>query len=202
MDNVVYWYVLLDTLGLWTFYHHCCSLIYSAGEYPLQQRKPPLIVQQHQQRRLTEHPPLLMTSMDGCRARFDTVREVFEPTKNYITKIVEKIGGVLYSPLWCRVEKGKDNLIGIITPNPEYVQNLVTHLRGRHTRGFTTKSLMVSRSPAVWKAKAVHKAKIQDWNLYCLFGVNIFFSILIFMPDLACCWKVWERALYCPKMSL
>ena len=35
----------------------------------------------------------------------------------------------------------------------------------------------------------------------CL-GQLFFFSIFIFMPDLACYQKVWVKALYCPKMSL
>ena len=30
----------------------------------------------------------------------------------------------------------------------------------------------------------------------------LFFSILMFMPDLACYQKVWVKAFYCPKMSL
>ena len=31
---------------------------------------------------------------------------------------------------------------------------------------------------------------------------QLFFSIFIFMPDLACYQKVWVRDFYCPKMSL
>ena len=62
--------------------------------------------------------------MSECRARFDAVREVFEvqegqPTKNYITMIVEVIDGVLY-PLRYDTEEGKGNLLGIILPDPKY----------------------------------------------------------------------------------
>ena len=67
-----------------------------------------------------------MTSVYKCRARFDAAREIFEvqegqPTKNYVTTIVEAVGGVLYT-LCYDVEKGKDNLIGIIRNDPEYVE--------------------------------------------------------------------------------
>ena len=40
------------------------------------------------------------------------------------------------------------------------------------------------------------------WDMYCLFRVNYFFSIFIFMPDLKWYWRVWVRAFYRPKMSL
>ena len=67
-----------------------------------------------------------MTSEDECHARFDAAREAFEveegqPTENYITKIVEANGGVLYT-LRYDVEKGKDNLVGIIIDDPTYVK--------------------------------------------------------------------------------
>ena len=63
-----------------------------------------------------------MTSVDECRARFDAAREVFvvqegQPTEKYITMIVEVIGGVLY-PLRYDTEEDKDNLLGIILPDP------------------------------------------------------------------------------------
>ena len=90
-----------------------------------------------------------MTSVDECRARFGAACEVFEvqegqPTENYVTMIVEAIGGVLFT-LRYDVEKGKDNLIGMIVEDPEYVRSLVAHLGGRHVRDFTTTRWLAKR---------------------------------------------------------
>ena len=112
-----------------------------------------------------------MTSVDECRARFDAAREVFEvhegqPTENYVTMIVEAIGGVLFT-LRCDVEKGKDNLIGIIVEDPGYVKKFGRSSRRPTSPGVYDDTLGGDKvTIAVRKAEAVHKAKIQDWNLY------------------------------------
>ena len=67
-----------------------------------------------------------MTSVGECRTRFDAAREAFEveegqPTENYITKVVEAICGFLCT-LRYDVEKGRDNLVGIIVDDPTYVK--------------------------------------------------------------------------------
>ena len=64
-----------------------------------------------------------MTSVEEIRVRFDVVRKNFaieegQPTENYITKIVEDLGGILFTIRYDS-EKGKDNLIGIIIPGSE-----------------------------------------------------------------------------------
>ena len=66
-----------------------------------------------------------MTSVNECCAWFDAAREIVEVqggqlTKNYITMIVEAVGRVLCT-LRYDVEKGKNNLIGIIIDDPEYL---------------------------------------------------------------------------------
>ena len=65
-----------------------------------------------------------MTSVDECRARFDAARAAFEvqegqPTEDYITMIVETTGRVVYT-LRYDIEKGEDNLIGIIIEDLQY----------------------------------------------------------------------------------
>ena len=56
------------------------------------------------------------------------------------------------------------------------------------------------------RKESIHKndtTTSRPQDSYCPFGVNkIIFLFSFFMPDLACYWKVWVRAFYCPKMSL
>ena len=66
-----------------------------------------------------------MTSVEEIRARFDAVREHFDiddgqPSESYISKIVEELGGILFTIRYDS-EKGEDNLIGIVIPTEEYV---------------------------------------------------------------------------------
>ena len=104
-------------------------------------------------------------------ARFDAARETFEvqeglPTEDYITMIVETIGGVVYT-LRYNIEKGKDHLIGIITENPEYVKKFGRSFRRPTHPAVYDDTLGGDKvTIAVRKAEAVHKAKIQDWDLY------------------------------------
>ena len=51
-------------------------------------------------------------------------------------------------------------------------------------------------SPHLWMSL------VESSNTVCLGSTNDFFPIFIFMPTLECYWKVWVKALYCPKMSL
>ena len=45
--------------------------------------------------------------------------------------------------------------------------------------------------------------ELQKKGTVCLGWTKYFFSYYhFFISDLACYWKVWVRALYCPKMSL
>ena len=44
--------------------------------------------------------------------------------------------------------------------------------------------------------------RLHTYSTVCLGSTNNFFLFSFFMPDLACCWKVWVRAFYSPKMSL
>ena len=65
-----------------------------------------------------------MTSVEEIRAQFDAVHKNFEikegqPTKNYITKIVEEPSGTIFT-ICSALEKVKDNLIGIIISDAEY----------------------------------------------------------------------------------
>ena len=112
-----------------------------------------------------------MTSVDKCRARFDAAREVFEvqegqPTKNYITMIVEVIGGVLY-PLRYDTEGGKDNLLGIILPDPKYVAKFGRSFKRPTHPGVYDKKLKRDEvTVEIRKAEAVWKAKIDDWDLF------------------------------------
>ena len=89
-----------------------------------------------------------------------------QPTKNYTTTIVEAIGGDLYT-LRYDVEKGKDNLIGIIIEDPEYVDKFGHSFR-RPTRPevYATKLKGETVTIDIRKAEAVWKAKIQDRDLY------------------------------------
>lgn len=112
-----------------------------------------------------------MTSVDECRARFDAARATFEvqegqPTETYITMIVETIGAVLYTIRY-DVEKGKDNLIAIIIEDPEYVKKFGRSFR-RPTRPAVYDDKLKGEKVTidVRKAEAVHKAKIQDWDMY------------------------------------
>ena len=108
-----------------------------------------------------------MTSVDECRARFDAAREVFEvqegqSTKNYITMIMEAIGGVLYT-LCYDVEKGKDNLIGVIIKDPEYVDKFGHSFRKPARPGlYDTKLKGEKVTVDIRKAEAVWKVKIYD----------------------------------------
>ena len=80
--------------------------------------------------------------------------------------IVEAVGGVLYT-LRYDVEKSKDNLIGIIIEYPEYVKKFGHSFRRPKCPGVYDNSLGDDKvTTAVWKVEAVHKAKIQDWDLY------------------------------------
>ena len=112
-----------------------------------------------------------MTSVEECRARFDASCEVFEvqegqPTEKYITIIFEAVGGVLYG-LRYDIEEGEDNLIGIIIPDPDYVQKFFKTFKRPTRPKVYDPTLAGDRfTIAVQKAEAVHKAKIQDWDLY------------------------------------
>ena len=111
-----------------------------------------------------------MTSVDKCRARFDAAREVFEvqegqPIENYITMVVEVIGGVLY-PLRYDTEEGKDNIIGIILPDPKYVEKFGRSFRRPTRLRVYDKKLKGDKvTVEIRKAEAVSKAKIDDWDL-------------------------------------
>ena len=80
--------------------------------------------------------------------------------------IVEAIDGVLFT-LRYDVEKGKDNLIGIIIEDPEYMDKFGRPF-GRPTYPGVNDSTLKGDKVTidVWKAEAVHEAKIQDWDLY------------------------------------
>jgi len=112
-----------------------------------------------------------MTSVDECRARFDAAREAFEveegqPTENYITKVVEAICGVLYT-LRYDVEKGRDNLVGIIIDDPTYVKKFGQTFRRPARPSVYDDSITGEKvTVTIRKAEAVWKAKIQDWDLY------------------------------------
>ena len=112
-----------------------------------------------------------MTSVDEYRARFNAAREVFEvqegqPTENYVTMTVEVIGGFLFA-LRYDIEKGKENLTGIIVEDPEYVKKFGRSFRRPTRPGIYDDTLAGGKvTIAVQKAEAVHKAKFQDWDLY------------------------------------
>ena len=112
-----------------------------------------------------------MTSVEEIRARFDAAREHFDiddgqPSESYISKIVEELGGILFTIRYDS-EKGEDNLIGIVIPQAEYTI--------RYNRAFQRPA-----RPAVYddrivdgpvtnevrKAEAKWRAKIHDWELY------------------------------------
>ena len=80
--------------------------------------------------------------------------------------IVATIGGVVYS-LRYDIEKGEDNLIGIIIEDPEYVKKFGRSFR-RPTRPAVYDHKLKGEKVTidVRKAEAVHKAKIQDWDMY------------------------------------
>ena len=112
-------------------------------------------------------------SVDKCRTRFDSTREVFEvqegqPTKTYIAMIVEAIGEVLYTyTLRYDVDKGKDNLIVIIIDDFEYVKKFgCSFRRPTHPRVYGPKLKGEKVIVEIRKVEAAHKAKIQDWDLY------------------------------------
>ena len=83
--------------------------------------------------------------MDECRAWFDAARADFErqegqPTENYNIMIVEVIVGVLY-PLRYVAEEGKNNILGIIVPDPKYVANFGRSFRRPTRQGVYGKKL-------------------------------------------------------------
>ena len=80
--------------------------------------------------------------------------------------IVEAIGGVLFA-LRYHVEKDKDNLIGIIMEDANYVKKFGQSFRRPTRLGVYDDMLGGEKiTIAIRKAEAVHKAKIQDWDLY------------------------------------
>ena len=89
-----------------------------------------------------------------------------QPTESYITMIMEAIGEVLFT-LRYNVEKGNDNLIGIIIEDPECVAKFGRPFR-RPTRPGVYDYMLTGDKVtiAVGKAEAVHNVKIQDWDLY------------------------------------
>ena len=90
------------------------------------------------------------------------LRQEGHPTKNYITMIVEAVGGVLYT-LRYYVEKGKDNLIGIIIDDPEYVKKFGHSFRRPTCPGVYDTKLKVEKvTVETRKAEVIHKAKIQN----------------------------------------
>ena len=65
------------------------------------------------------------------------------------------------------VEKGKDNLIGIIMEDANYVKKFGQSFRRPTRLGVYDDMLGGEKiTIAIRKAEAVHKAKIQDWDLY------------------------------------
>ena len=80
--------------------------------------------------------------------------------------IVETVGGVLVT-LRYNVEKGKGNLIGIIIEDLEYIAKFGRPFRRPTRPGVYDDTLVGNKvTIAVRKAEAIHKAKIQDWDLY------------------------------------
>ena len=80
--------------------------------------------------------------------------------------IVEAIGGVLFA-LRYHVEKDKDNLIGIIMEDADYVKKF-SQLFRRPIRPRVYDNTLGGEkiAIAIRKAEAVNKAKIHDWDLY------------------------------------
>ena len=79
--------------------------------------------------------------------------------------IVETVGGVIFT-LRYDVKKGKDNLIGIIVEDPEYVATFGRPFRRPTHPGVYDDTLAGNKvAIAARKSEAVHKAKIQDWDL-------------------------------------
>ena len=112
-----------------------------------------------------------MTSVEEIRARFDAARENFEiddgqPSESYISKIVEELGGILFTIRYDS-ERGQDNLIGIVIPQSEYTTRY-NRVFQRPTRPAVYDDT-ISDGPvtnSVRKAEAKWRAKIHDWELY------------------------------------
>ena len=112
-----------------------------------------------------------MTSVEEIRARFDAAREHFDiddgqPSESYISKIVEELGGILFTIRYDS-EKGEDNLIGIVIPQHEYTIRYNRAFQ-RPTRPAVYDDAIVDGpvTNKVRKAEAKWKAKIHDWELY------------------------------------
>ena len=75
---------------------------------------------------------------------------------------MEVIGGVLY-PLRYDTEEGKDNLLGIILPDPKYKAKFARSFRRPTRPGVYDKKFKGYKVTAeIRKAEAVCKAKIDD----------------------------------------
>ena len=111
--------------------------------------------------------PTTMTSVEEVCAQFNAMCEKFEVvesqhTKNYITKIVESADGVLFT-IRHGSEKGKENLVGIITANPAYKKKFGRSFRMLSDLWVYDNTLACDKvTVAIRKMEVVWKAKLHD----------------------------------------